>query len=97
MQAIKDLLPQVIANLEKPENKIKCRLLNEWSSIAGPKISKHTKPWLRNDGHLVVFVDQSVLAFELNQKYRNSLLKRTQAALGEETVKGIRFRVGQLR
>ena len=97
MEAIKTLLPAVLAGLQSPELALRSKLISEWPAIAGQKIAGHTKPTLSGTGDLWVWVDQSTLAFELNQKYRKSLLKRAQAVLGEEAVKSIRFRVGQLR
>lgn len=99
MQAIqiKDLLPGVLAGLQGPELALRSKLITEWPAIAGEKIAAHTQPTLTAAGDLWVWVDQSSLAFELNQRYRGSLLKRTQAVLGEEAVKSVRFRVGQLR
>ena len=97
MQAIKELLPAVLAGFQTPELALRSRLVSEWPAIAGEKIAAHTRPTLNASGDLWVWVDQSSLAFELNQRYKGSLLKRTQAALGEEAVKSVRFRVGQLR
>ena len=97
MQAIKELLPEVLAGLQAPELVLRRKLVSEWPAIAGTKIANHTRPVIDPSGELLVWVDQSTLAFELNQRYRGSLLKRTQAVLGEEAVKKIRFRVGQLR
>ncbi len=97
MQSIKNILETVFTELQKPE-KARAGVLSEnWPAIAGPKIAPHTKPSLRADGQLTVWVDQSTLAFELRQRYQQSLLKRTQAVLGEDVVKSIRFFVGQLR
>ena len=97
MQAIKELLPAVLAGLQTPELALRSKLVSEWPAIAGARIAGHTQPVISPSGELLVWVDQSTLAFELNQKYRSSLLKRAQAALGEEAVKSVRFRVGQLR
>ena len=97
MQSIKDLLPGVFQALTAPELQQRSRLTSHWEQIAGPRIAAHTRPSLTNDGKLFIWVDQSTLAFELSQKYSQSLLKRTQALLGEDAVKSIGFRVGQLR
>ena len=97
MQAIKELLPGVLAGLQAPELALRSRLVSEWSAIAGTKIAGHTRPTLSPAGELLVWVEQATLAFEINQRYRGSLLKRAQSALGEEAVKTIRIRVGQLR
>ena len=97
MQQIKDLISGVLRGLQDPEKQKRSKLVSAWPSIAGPKIAPHTKPVLSEHGDLWVWVDQSSLAFEIQQKYRQSLLKRTQAVLGEEAVKTIRIKVGQLR
>ena len=96
MDKIKDLLPVVFRLFENPETKKRSKLVDSWPSIAGPKIGPHTKPFLK-DAELIVWVDQSTLAFEIRQKHLPSLLKRTQAVMGEEVVKNIRIKVGQLR
>ena len=97
MLPIKDVIPNVLKIFEKEEGSDRNRLWNQWPTIAGPKVAPHTRPSLGQNGQLFVWVDQSTLAFELNQKYGPSLLKRVQAVLGEEKVKTIRFLVGQLR
>ena len=97
MQAVKEILPAILRDLQTPEKLKQGRLADAWPRITGPQIASHTKPVFGRNGELCVWVDQSVLAFELNQKYRQVLLKRLQAAVGEETVKTIRFRVGELR
>lgn len=97
MQVIKDVIHQIFSDLESPK-KIKHRQLAEkWPAIVGTKIAAHTKPALGSNGQLTVWVDQSVLAFELKQKHQQALLKRVQAALDPETVRTLRFYVGQLR
>ena len=97
MQAIKDLIPEVLNHLKDPLAINRGQLVRDWGSLAGEKIAAHTKPTLSPRGDLCIWVDQATLAFELSQKYRMILLKRTQAMLGEENVKTIRFLVGQIR
>ena len=97
MQTLKEIIPGVLSGFQTPENLKRNRLTEHWPAIAGPRIAPHTKPALLRDGRLIVWVDESTLAFELSQKYRQSLLKRTQALMGEENIKSVLFRVGQLR
>ena len=97
MQAVKDILPLVLQNLRTPLALKRSQLVDKWTSIAGAEIGAHTKPALGKNGELSVWVEQSTLAFELNQRYKRTLLKRAQAELGQEEVKSIRFCVGQLR
>ncbi len=97
MESIKNLVGNVLKELEKPEKKSRQQLADAWKQIAGPGLEPHTRPSLTEDGKMFVWVDTSTLAFELNQKYKQSLLKRTQAVLGEDKVRQIFIRVGQLR
>ena len=97
MLSIKDVLPSVIKNMEVARQSDRSTIWNSWPAIAGERISKHTKPSLTEQGQLFVWVDDSVLAFELSQKYKPAILKRAQAVLGEEKVKAVKFLVGQLR
>ena len=96
-EKINSIINSIFTNLEAPE-KLKNRNLCElWPEIAGKKVAAHTKAVFGPGGKLIVWVDQSTLAFELKQRYQSSLLKRAQAALGEDAVKSIWIRVGQLR
>ncbi len=97
MDPIKNLLPEIIAGFQTPEKKVRSRLTDVWSAIAGPKIAAHTKPQLSKNGELSVWVDQPALAYELGQKHKQALLKRARAALGKENIKSVRFFVGQIR
>ena len=97
MLSIKEVLSGVLQELQSPKKAKHRKLLEMWPAIAGAKFSKHTKPFLTKQKRLNVWVDQSALAFELRQRYQQTLLKRTQAVLGEEEVTEIRFFVGQLR
>ena len=42
---------------------------------------------INSKGILYVYVSEATIAYEISQKYRHSLLKRTQAVLGEDAVK----------
>ncbi len=97
MLAIKEILPAVFSSLQTPVKMKRALLTDSWPQIIGPQFAPHTKPSLAEGGRLFVRVSQSVLAFELQQKYAPSILKRTQALLGEKEVQSVRFVVGQIR
>lgn len=97
IQNLKALLPGILEQLKTPEKQIRSKLVCEWPAIAGEKIAAQTKPVLLANGELCVWVEKSALAFELSQKYKQGLLKRVRASLGEKEVTGIRFCVGQIR
>ena len=94
---LKDVMPDVLKSMQNPETQKRTTLITKWPEIVGEKIAGRTKPVLTNQGCLWVWVDQSTLAFELNQKFKNSILKRTQALLGEENINKVCIRVGQIR
>ena len=95
MDDIRSILSSVIKNFEDPEKQKRSQLITAWASIAGEKLAKRTRPQLSSKGVLYIYVDESVLAFEISQKYRASFLKRAQAVLGEETVKEVKVLVGK--
>jgi len=97
MQTIRDVIGGVLASLKTPENLRRCEILERWPAIVGPEIARHTRPRLDGRGSLKIWVEQSALAFELNQKYRQTILKRVRALFGEKAVKDVRVFVGQLR
>ncbi len=97
MDKLKDILPTVFSQLKNPEIAKRQKLTLEWPSIVGKEWSGKTRPRLSEDGKLVIWVEQSALAFEIQQKYCRSILKRAQAVLGEKEVTDVRVRVGQFR
>ncbi len=97
MRPLLPILTSVLEELTKGGNPQRFNLTNQWTSIMGEKFGRHTKPSLGNGGALCVWVDDSVLAYELSQKYRGTILRRLEAALGKDTIKRLVFRVGQLR
>ena len=95
MDDIRSILPKVIQGFENPEKQKRSLLVDSWASIAGEKLKKQTRPQLSSKGILYVHVTEPSLAFEISKRYRSSLLKRAQAALGEGTVKEVRVLVGK--
>ena len=95
MDDIGSILPKIMKGFEDPEKQKRSLLVDSWPSIAGEKLTKHTRPQLSSKGILYIHVKDSVLAFEISQRYRQSFLKRTQAVLGEEVVKEVRVLVGK--
>ena len=95
MDDIGSILPKIMKGFEDPEKQKRSLLVDSWPSIAGEKLTNQTRPQLSNKGILYIHVKDSVLAFEISQRYRQSLLKRTQAILGEEAVKEVRVLVGK--
>jgi len=95
MDDIRSILPKVIKSFEDPEKQRRSLLIDSWPNIAGEKLAKATRPQLSLKGVLYIYAKDSVLAFEISQRYRQSFLKRAQALLGEEAVKDVRILVGK--
>lgn len=97
MEDIKKIVDSLIGAMADPERARRGKLMERWPEIVGQKIAGHTKPVFGKKGELIVWVDQSALAFELKQRYHHVLLKRLQDALGDDEIKSLRFYVGQIR
>lgn len=98
--SVKPLAPLVESLLEelRTGNKEKrSALQSSWARIVGSVFAQHTQATLSPGGTLCVRVDDSVLAYELSQRYRGTILKRVTGALGEGVVKKVVVRVGQIR
>ena len=94
---LKSILSGLLSRLVGAEQQTKSALVDCWPEIVGGQFSKHTKPRFAQNGNVIVWVDDSTLAFELARRYKGSILKRLQNQFGEEKVKDIRFFVGQIR
>ena len=90
------VVDSLLQNLRTGVKEKRAHLQNVWPSIVGPSFAGHTKGTLYKEDTLCVWVDDSVLAYELSRRYQGTILKRTQQALGEDAVKKIVFRVGEI-
>ena len=90
------ILDGLLARLRVPEQNKKAVLTELWPKIAG-RFSEHTNPRFGFGGEIVVWVDDSTLAFELSRRYKPVLLKRLRNQFGEHEVKDIKFFVGEIR
>lgn len=87
-------LQRLIGKLDRGGKVTTAAVLEIWESLVGPEISKHT--WvegLRN-GELLVSVDSSTWASEL-QAMSGQLVRRLQEDLGQTSLKSMRFTVTQ--
>ena len=91
------ILNRLFADLEKPEQLRKSSLVEFWPKAAGSFFSKHSKARFARDGKVIVWVDDSTIAFELSRRYKPVLLKRLKNQFGDDQVKDIRFFVGEIR
>ena len=97
MDDIKKIIDGLMGVLADPASRKKTLLMEKWPAIIGAKLAGHTKPVFGKKGELIIWVDQSALAFELRQRHQEVLLARVRTALGNEEIKTLRFFVGQIR
>ena len=90
MEEMSGLVSRVLAGMVDPGSP-QMRLSLNWKKIAGEKIAGFTRPFVSKKKILYVEVSDGAYAFELRQKYQDSLLKRAQALLGEENIVDIRI------
>lgn len=93
---LEPILKNLLSSLQEPEQRRRSLLVDRWANVVGSRFAKHTKPRFSGDGKVVVWVDDSTLAFELSRRYKPVLLKRLRNEFGEGEVKDIRFFVGDL-
>ena len=97
MGPLSPIIGSLLEELTRGDKEDRFNLQAHWPEIVGNTFSRHTQPRFKAGGTLCVWVDDSVLASELNQRYQGTILKRAEAFLGEGKIKKIIFRVGELR
>ena len=95
-RGVGEIVPSIIDHLRDPlPNRF--RLLTEvWGKAVGSEQARHSEPYALHGKILFVRVDDSTRAFELSRRYKMSLIRRMQHAIGEDEIKDIVFRVGAL-
>lgn len=95
-QDIKDILKKVIGKIEKQGPDRKEKILNAWQRIAGDKAASHSRPVRITRKKMVIEVDSSTWFYSLTLQ-KNRLLREIIQELGEDQVKDIRFRMGEIQ
>jgi predicted nucleic acid-binding Zn ribbon protein len=90
------VLNSLLEELKTGTKQKRSALEDAWAQIIGPSMAEHTKGRLLKDGTLCVWVDDSVLAYELGRKHSGTLLQKTNEKLGASVVTKVIFRVGQI-
>jgi len=92
---IESILNKVIKKIEKKGPGKKENVLAAWRKVAGDKAVGHSRPANIKRRVLTIEIDSSTWFYMLNLK-KQSLLKGLRKELGEETLKEIRFRMGDI-
>ncbi len=93
IQPLTETVKNIFRELSTEPKQKNARLVAGWSRMVGERIAKKTTPKFGKSG-VVVWVDNSALAFELSQRYGSTILKRLQNEFGEEEIKKVWFCVG---
>ena len=88
------VIKSVFQELSSEPKQKNTKLASSWPRIVGDRIAGRTNVKF-SESNVVIWADNSALAFELSQKYKASILKRLQNEFGEEEVKSIWVCVGR--
>ena len=94
-ERIDSVIKSIIGKLDKEANPTSEDIEKIWRDIAGGKTSSHAKPVSLRKKRLVINVDGSSWLYELTLR-KNELLAKLKKRLGEDKVKELQFRIGEL-
>lgn len=89
------LLKNVVTGLGK-KRLTQDEIREVWKNTLGKRASSHTLPVALKRGSLVVNVDVSAWLYELTMK-RREILKKLDSKIKGNKIKGIRFRIGEVK
>ena len=91
---LKDLLPQMLAEISKKHHERPDLVLAVWPEIIGEKLAPMTQALSLNEGILTVKVKNSTLHSLLVQHEKSKLLKRLRERFPSSSIRNIIFRIG---
>ena len=92
---IKDILSKLITKIQRRGPGTKEKISNAWQRAAGEKAEPHSRPVTIKRKILTVEVDSSTWIYALNLKKKN-ILDYLKKELGEDKIKDVRFRMGDI-
>jgi len=79
------------------EKKIKEKeVISIWREVVGEEVEKHAKPFIFKKGRLHVLTSSPIWIQELTMR-KEEIIKKINEKLGEEVVKEIFFRIGEVK
>ncbi|MBU4377250.1 MAG: DUF721 domain-containing protein [Candidatus Omnitrophica bacterium] len=94
-ERIDGLIKSLIGRLERDSGPTTEDIGSAWKRAAGEAAFKHTKPAALRKKRLVINVDGSSWLYELTLK-KEALLAEMRKILGEDKIKELQFRIGEL-
>ncbi len=95
-KSIENIVKDVIKDLSGRGRVSEEEVSGAWRAAAGEKAARHTKPISIKRSVLTVNVDASGWLYELTIK-KKELLKALESKIRGKTLKGIRFRIGEIK
>ncbi len=92
---IEDIIKSVFKTLSKAPNPTSDEISKIWRETAGKKAAAHSRPASLAKKRLVVDVDGSSWLYELTLN-RKKLLAGLKKKLGEDKIKELQFRIGEM-
>lgn len=89
-----DLVPAVMQKTGAAEVAGHARIADEWESLTGAFIAKHSRPIALRRGVVIVAVTQAAVRYDLERRHRGSILERLRARFGEDVIRGVKFQNG---
>ncbi len=93
-RTIKELLPEMLGQIQKNHIEPGENILSAWPSIIGPNLAKMTEAISFVDGVLTVKVKSSTLYSLLSLHEKPHLLRKLQESFPKTQVRNIFFRIG---
>lgn len=94
-ERIDGLIKSLIGRLERDSGPTTEDIGAAWKRAAGEAAFKHTKPAALRKKRLIINVDGSSWLYELTLK-KEALLAEMRKILGEDKIKELQFRIGEL-
>ena len=95
-KTIENILKDVISKLSGKNRITAEEMARVWRAAAGDKAAAHTKPVSIKKAILTVNVDDSGWLYELTIK-KKELLKKMEGKTGSKHLKGLKFRIGEIK
>lgn len=93
VQAIADLVPNVMQKLGLKERYQETEVRNAWKTLVGDFNAAHSCPIALRDGTLHVHVLQPALRYEL-ERTKPEILRKLKQRFGARAIRDLRFRLG---
>jgi predicted nucleic acid-binding Zn ribbon protein len=91
---LSDLVPAVMQKSGAAEIAGHIRIADEWESLTGAFIARHSRPVALRRGVLIVAVTQAAVRYDLERRHKESILERLRARFGQDVIRGLRFQNG---